>query len=382
MRFPSPRRCSLRRPTWPPRRRARPGSRRVPPRLLCGEQQQEQAIGSNCMCAAQACATPKEQAALAPVKAGVAKRSQRIAAKQRKAQGSTGGRHPNQHTQDPRPLLRAHGAYTPRCQVEGCTANLTRLREYYQRYHVCEHHSKQPSISFHATDGGVVVKRFCQRCGRFQEMDEFEGSRRSCRAALNEHNRRRRTPDSAPPKKADAAPVTKAKAAGRVFRQRQDGAVGNVKVTRATSIAAKAAMLFADIAVAAEEEEEEEAMAESDADEAMPGTPPGITAIRPPSSPPLARSVKPALPALRVMAPLPTQTIVPLNGLPIPPPMGVLPRLNGCGVSSCDLLGMATAGAPQEEVPLVDSKALQAADDWWATSLSTSDAIGTPRGFF
>ena len=279
-------------------------------------------------------------------------------------------------------MLRAHGAYTPRCQVEGCTANLTRLREYYQRYHVCEHHSKQPSISFHATDGGVVVKRFCQRCGRFQEMDEFEGSRRSCRAALNEHNRRRRTPDSAPPKKADAAPVTKAKAAGRVFRQRQDGAVGNVKVTRATSIAAKAAMLFADIAVAAEEEEEEEAMAESDADEAMPGTPPGITAIRPPSSPPLARSVKPALPALRVMAPLPTQTIVPLNGLPIPPPMGVLPRLNGCGVSSCDLLGMATAGAPQEEVPLVDSKALQAADDWWATSLSTSDAIGTPRGFF
>ena len=81
LRFPSPRRCSLRRPTWPPRRRARPGSRRVPPRLLCGEQQQEQAIGSNCMCAAQACATPKEQAALAPVKAGVAKRSQRIAAK-------------------------------------------------------------------------------------------------------------------------------------------------------------------------------------------------------------------------------------------------------------------------------------------------------------
>ena len=33
------------------------------------------------MCAAQACATPKEQDALAPVKAGVAKRSQRIAAK-------------------------------------------------------------------------------------------------------------------------------------------------------------------------------------------------------------------------------------------------------------------------------------------------------------
>jgi hypothetical protein len=34
--------------------------------------------------------------------------------------------------------------------------------------------------------------RFCQQCGRFQLLDEFDGDRRSCRRKLEKHNERRR----------------------------------------------------------------------------------------------------------------------------------------------------------------------------------------------
>ncbi len=34
--------------------------------------------------------------------------------------------------------------------------------------------------------------RFCQQCGRFQLLTDFEGDRRSCRRKLDKHNERRR----------------------------------------------------------------------------------------------------------------------------------------------------------------------------------------------
>ena len=34
--------------------------------------------------------------------------------------------------------------------------------------------------------------RFCQQCGRFQPLGEFEGLRRSCREKLDAHNARRK----------------------------------------------------------------------------------------------------------------------------------------------------------------------------------------------
>lgn len=42
-------------------------------------------------------------------------------------------------------------------------------------------------------------QRFCQQCGRFHNLAEFDGDKRSCRARLLKHNARRRKkyPDAA-----------------------------------------------------------------------------------------------------------------------------------------------------------------------------------------
>jgi hypothetical protein len=42
---------------------------------------------------------------------------------------------------------------------------------------ICEFHLKVPSV---LKDG--VPQRFCQQCGRFQQLHEFEGTKRSCKA--------------------------------------------------------------------------------------------------------------------------------------------------------------------------------------------------------
>ncbi|PRW60923.1 squamosa promoter binding [Chlorella sorokiniana] len=73
------------------------------------------------------------------------------------------------------------------CQVEGCGAALDNLREYHQRYKVCEEHLKMPFI---IKDGQQL--RFCQQCGRFQPLSDFDGEKRSCRVRLQRHNARRR----------------------------------------------------------------------------------------------------------------------------------------------------------------------------------------------
>ncbi|KAG2490036.1 hypothetical protein HYH03_011501 [Edaphochlamys debaryana] len=76
------------------------------------------------------------------------------------------------------------------CQVEGCGHDLANEKGYYQRYRVCEPHLKLLSIS---VDGKQC--RFCQQCGRFHELAEFDGNKRSCRARLLQHNARRRKRD-------------------------------------------------------------------------------------------------------------------------------------------------------------------------------------------
>ncbi len=45
-----------------------------------------------------------------------------------------------------------------------------------------------------------IQQRFCQQCGRFHTLDQFDGTRRSCRAMLQRHNARRnkRNPDALP----------------------------------------------------------------------------------------------------------------------------------------------------------------------------------------
>lgn len=68
-----------------------------------------------------------------------------------------------------------------------CETDLTPLKEYHQRYKICEFHLKVHSI---VREG--KRQRFCQQCGRFHDLTEFDGDKRSCRARLQRHNARRR----------------------------------------------------------------------------------------------------------------------------------------------------------------------------------------------
>eukprot|EP00890_Picochlorum_soloecismus_P005555 jgi/Picsp_1/5/NSC_00005-R1_squamosa promoter-binding-like protein 7 len=71
------------------------------------------------------------------------------------------------------------------CQIEGCT-NVCET-SYYRKYKICQEHGKSPAVSIK----GEVV-RFCQKCAKFHSLVEFDDNRRSCRAMLVQHNRRRR----------------------------------------------------------------------------------------------------------------------------------------------------------------------------------------------
>ncbi|CAM0946522.1 unnamed protein product [Alopecurus aequalis] len=95
----------------------------------------------------------------------------------------------------------------PRCQAEGCKADLSAAKHYHRRHKVCEYHAKAATV---AASG--KQQRFCQQCSRFHVLAEFDEAKRSCRKRLTEHNRRRRKPageqgkDTPPPsKKADTS---------------------------------------------------------------------------------------------------------------------------------------------------------------------------------
>ncbi|EFN50836.1 hypothetical protein CHLNCDRAFT_37677 [Chlorella variabilis] len=72
------------------------------------------------------------------------------------------------------------------CQSDGCTVDLAPLSFYLQRNHICPDHLKADSYMVKG-----VPSRFCQRCGQGHPLTEFEGSKRSCRKALERHNQRR-----------------------------------------------------------------------------------------------------------------------------------------------------------------------------------------------
>lgn len=55
-----------------------------------------------------------------------------------------------------------YGHHPPRCQAEGCKADLSSAKRYHRRHKVCEHHSKAPLV---VTAGGLH-QRFCQQCSR------------------------------------------------------------------------------------------------------------------------------------------------------------------------------------------------------------------------
>lgn len=55
----------------------------------------------------------------------------------------------------------ASQAQPPRCQVEGCNADLTDVKAYYSRHKVCGMHSKTPTVIV-----AGLEQRFCQQCSR------------------------------------------------------------------------------------------------------------------------------------------------------------------------------------------------------------------------
>jgi hypothetical protein len=76
------------------------------------------------------------------------------------------------------------GTACPRvCRVEGCGRALTGLRTYFKRVRICPEHHAADEI---ATSNGM--QRFCQKCGRLQPLEAFDGSRRSCARKLQVHN--------------------------------------------------------------------------------------------------------------------------------------------------------------------------------------------------
>ena len=68
----------------------------------------------------------------------------------------------------------AAGAKAQRCaQVDGCQKDLSKEKEYYQRYRICEDHLKLGSL---IKDG--IQQRFCQQCGRFHVLADFDADKR------------------------------------------------------------------------------------------------------------------------------------------------------------------------------------------------------------
>ena len=73
------------------------------------------------------------------------------------------------------------------CQADECGKNLSKMTFYHVRNKICDIHIK---VDVFLRDG--IQLRFCQRCGHPHPLDEFDGTKHSCRAQLEKHNARRR----------------------------------------------------------------------------------------------------------------------------------------------------------------------------------------------
>ncbi|XP_052190238.1 squamosa promoter-binding-like protein 7 isoform X2 [Diospyros lotus] len=82
---------------------------------------------------------------------------------------------------------RATRAAPARCQVPGCKADISELKGYHRRHRVCLRCANASSV---ALDG--KRKRYCQQCGKFHILSDFDEGKRSCRRKLERHNNRRR----------------------------------------------------------------------------------------------------------------------------------------------------------------------------------------------
>ncbi|KAK9139495.1 hypothetical protein Scep_009176 [Stephania cephalantha] len=74
-----------------------------------------------------------------------------------------------------------------RCQVPGCEADISGLKGYHKRHRVCLHCAYATSVFLDGQE-----KRYCQQCGKFHTLPNFDEGKRSCRRKLEHHNKRRR----------------------------------------------------------------------------------------------------------------------------------------------------------------------------------------------
>ncbi|KAJ6808869.1 squamosa promoter-binding-like protein 9 [Iris pallida] len=74
-----------------------------------------------------------------------------------------------------------------RCQVAGCGADIRELKGYHRRHRVCLRCASASSVAIDGAD-----RRYCQQCGKFHLLTDFDEDKRSCRRKLEKHNRRRR----------------------------------------------------------------------------------------------------------------------------------------------------------------------------------------------
>lgn len=58
-------------------------------------------------------------------------------------------------------------------QVDGCGMHLGATKAYYQRHKVCALH-----LSSMVAPVNGVDSRFCQQCGKFQPLEEFDADKR------------------------------------------------------------------------------------------------------------------------------------------------------------------------------------------------------------
>ncbi|XP_043807139.1 squamosa promoter-binding-like protein 7 isoform X7 [Manihot esculenta] len=74
-----------------------------------------------------------------------------------------------------------------RCQVPGCEVDISELKGYHKRHRICLCCANASAV---VLDG--ENKRYCQQCGKFHLLSDFDEGKRSCRRKLERHNRRRR----------------------------------------------------------------------------------------------------------------------------------------------------------------------------------------------
>ncbi|XP_021726877.1 squamosa promoter-binding-like protein 7 [Chenopodium quinoa] len=74
-----------------------------------------------------------------------------------------------------------------KCQVPGCEVDIRELKGYHRRHRVCLVCANATSVVIEGE-----TKRYCQQCGKFHLLSDFDEGKRSCRRKLERHNNRRR----------------------------------------------------------------------------------------------------------------------------------------------------------------------------------------------